>query len=1058
MSKRYNNYHRHDHYSNLRTPDVIVKPIDYIDRIKELGHTSYFTTNHGCSGSVFEAYELCQKNSLSCIYGMEMYYADDRHDKTERKNYHIIVIGLTKNAFYEINRISSEANQTGFYYHPRIDLELLLTLPKDEVVITTACIGGRLFKTEDYENEFVLPLKEYFGNNFMLEVQSHNHPSQVEWNEKVLWLSKKYGIPIIHGNDSHYIYPEQSKDRNDFLRGKGMNYGDEDSFILDYPDYDIILDRYAEQGVLTKEQSEEALNNTLVFDKAIDLEFTREKKIPNVHGDGDKNKQLKKIIANRWNVMKNNIDESKHVKYRDAILNEVDIVVKTDMADYFLLNEKIIDKAVNEYGAILSRTGRGSATSFIINNLLNFTEIDRVDAKVPLYPTRFMSVSRILESGQIPDIDFNFSSVEPVIQASKDILGEDNIYYMSAYGTMQESGAFRNLCRAKGLPPESYNDVAKNLENHINDVTWKDLIEDSKKFIGVIDSISPSPCSFIMLDKPISTNIGLIRVGNELCASIDGYTADSWGYLKNDYLTVDVWKIISETFKMVGKEIPSIKELDGLLNDKVWKLYEDGITKTINQVDSDFAIMLIKDYKPKSIEELSAFVASIRPGFASLLDNFIKRKPHSTEVKELDNLLEDSFHYLLYQESLMQMFVWCGIPEEQTYDVIKKIAKKKFDKNELEIFKQTLRKGFIKQANNDDKFDDIWQVVEDSVQYAFNASHSYSMAYDSAYGAYLKSHYPLEYYTVVLNHYNGSIKRTSEIANELGYFNIKLNDIKFGYSDANYNLDKDTNSIYKGISSIKYLNVKVADELYTLSQSNMYTSFIHLLKDVIMNTSTDARQLKILTSLNFFSEFGCNKKLLLFTKYFTLLNNKKQFSQSKLYNNKFDEISIEKDEKTIKKKIHLEMSQYKLLFENNSRQTEKMYVDLDIDVILQGIWESLNEEKLPLKEQLRTELEYLGYIEFKEPKASDNLYFISEYKLYKNPSNPYVELYNIKDGTYIRTKCNSTKDYDINPFKLNSVIRVNEWITKNKVKYINGKRHELDETHDLLKSWDVVQK
>ena len=403
LSKRYNNYHRHDHYSNLRTPDVIVKPIDYIDRIKELGHTSYFTTNHGCSGSVFEAYELCQKNSLSCIYGMEMYYADDRHDKTERKNYHIIVIGLTKNAFYEINRISSEANQTGFYYHPRIDLELLLSLPKDEVIITTACIGGRLFKTEGYENEFVLPLKEYFGNNFMLEVQSHNHPSQVEWNEKVLWLSEKYDIPIIHGNDSHYIYPEQSKDRNDFLRGKGMNYGDEDSFVLDYPDYDMILDRYAKQGVLTKEQSEDALNNTLVFDKASDLDFTREKKIPNVHGDGDKNVELRKIVVDKWKSMKGSKPKELQEEYKKAIIEEMNIIEKTDVADYFLLNEKIIDKSVNEYDAVLTRTGRGSAPSFIINHILGFTDIDRVKAKVPLYPTRFMSISRILESNQLPD-------------------------------------------------------------------------------------------------------------------------------------------------------------------------------------------------------------------------------------------------------------------------------------------------------------------------------------------------------------------------------------------------------------------------------------------------------------------------------------------------------------------------------------------------------------------------------------------------------------------------------------------------------------------------------
>jgi len=108
---RYNNYHRHDHYSNIRTPDVIVKPQDYINRIIELGHTTYFTTNHGCSGNIFEAYDLCKKQNIKCIYGMEMYYTDDRHIKdTTSKTYHLVVIGLTKNAYLHINRISSLEN------------------------------------------------------------------------------------------------------------------------------------------------------------------------------------------------------------------------------------------------------------------------------------------------------------------------------------------------------------------------------------------------------------------------------------------------------------------------------------------------------------------------------------------------------------------------------------------------------------------------------------------------------------------------------------------------------------------------------------------------------------------------------------------------------------------------------------------------------------------------------------------------------------------------------------------------------------------------------------
>ena len=291
-----------------------------------------------------------------------MYYSDDRLIKENRNNYHIVVIGLTKNAYYHINRISSEANKTGFYYHPRVDMELLLTLPPNETIITTACIGGRLFKSDDYIDKFVIPLKEYFGDNFMLEVQDHAHIKQAEWNERVLKLSEKLVIPIIHGCDSHYINVEDAQIRTKFLKGKGMNYGDEDDFVLDYPSAPTIIDRYKKQGVLNEEQITQALENTLIFDKAEDLAFTSDMKMPTIYPNQDKNKKLREIISKKWNIEKQHIDKSLHDKYKKEIYFETDIIEKTNMADYFLLNEKIIDKAINEYDGVLTRTGRGCFT------------------------------------------------------------------------------------------------------------------------------------------------------------------------------------------------------------------------------------------------------------------------------------------------------------------------------------------------------------------------------------------------------------------------------------------------------------------------------------------------------------------------------------------------------------------------------------------------------------------------------------------------------------------------------------------------------------------------
>lgn len=1048
--------------SNIRTPDVIIKPQDYINRAKELGHTTYFTTEHGCSGNVFEAYDLCSKNDLKCIFGMEMYYADDRHVKEGRKNYHIVVIGLTKNAYKHINRISSEANKTGFYYHPRVDMELLLTLPAEETIITTACIGSRLFKSEDYIDEFVLPLKNHFGDNFMLETQAHKHSSQAEWNRKVLLLSEEYNIPIIHGNDSHYIYPEDAELRSLFLKGKGMRYGDEDSFILDYPTYDIIVERYKDQGILSDAQIEESLNNTLIFDKAEDLKFNKEIKMPTIYKEKNKANVLKKIIAKKWKEESNNIPKERHTEYEKEIMFEMDIIEATGMSDYFLLNERIIDKAVNEYNAVLTRTGRGSGVSYYINKLLGFTDIDRIAAPVPLYPTRFMSKSRILETKSLPDVDFNFSEIEPAIRASKDLLGEDGVYYMIAYGTMQESGAFRNLCRAhkddlehskekdeegkiinndfnKKIDEEikmfnlQYNDVAKDLDSYRDDENWKDLIEISKNFIGVIDSVAPSPCSFLLLNDPISEEIGLIKVGDEVCCAIDGYTADQWKYLKDDFLTVSVWSIISKTFEMIKKPIPSIEELTLRLDKKVWDLYADGITSTMNQVDSDFATGLVKKYKPTSVSELCAFTASIRPGFASLLNTFINREEYSTGVKALDELLVDSKGMLLYQENIMQFLIWCGIEEDETYGILKKIAKKHFEEEELYKLKNKLSKGFEEKTGNKEGFDAAWEVIEDSVSYSFNASHSYSVAYDSLYGAYLKANYPLEYYTVVFNHYKNDIERTNKLVEELPYFGITLNPIKFGFSGAEYRFDRDTNSIYKGVESIKYLNEDVSNDLLEIGKDKTYNNLYTLFDDIHSKTGINSRQLDILIKLNYFDKYGKNKKILDFKDIFKEIYGKKQFSKAKV------------------SKLGLSHA----VFAKYSRQTEKTYMEIDVENILKELLIKIEDLPLSLKDQISTEIEYLNHIEFTEPKASEDFYIVADFRTFKNKNRPYITLYQLKTGKTKKTKVTDARFYASNKFKLLDTIQVKEFDKQFKNVMVNNKWTKSDEVEEVLTSWNV---
>ena len=575
----------------------------------------------------------------------------------------------------------------------------------------------------------------------------------------------------------------------------------------------------------------------------------------------------------------------------------------------------------------------------------------------------------------------NWADTKPPLQATKDILGEDNVYFMVAYKGLQDSSAFRLWCKAIGMEINEYNDVAKELEDYVNDKKWGKIIEDSKVFRGVIESVSPSPCSYLLLDKPISEEVGLIKVGDVVCCCLDGYNCDVYKFLKNDYLVVSVWGLISDTCKLANIPIPSIRELNQLLDKETFKMYELGLTCTLNQADSDFATGLIKKYKPNTVGNMSAFVASIRPGFASLLNNFIERKPYSTGVKELDEILTDSYHYLLYQESIMKFLVWLGIEESGTYDIIKKIAKKKFKTEELEELKGKLLKGWIKNVGKEQGFKETWQVIEDASRYSFNASHSLSVGLDSLYGAYLKSHYPLEYYTIAFNYYKDDIERTSKLTEELKYFKIKIETPKFGYAKGEYFFNKETNSIYKGVGCIKNLNSKVGDELYELGHGriNLYKDFADVLEDLKTKTTINSRQLDILIRIGYFEQYGKTQKLLKIVQLFDEIYKKKQFNKAKL------PFGIGED----------------LFAQYSATETKTLFKDVNKMGLIRHIADMIPNRDIPLQTRLNTEIEMMGYVQYKNPNLDKKYVLITDVN---TKYTPIVNTYSLGSGVSVKCK------------------------------------------------------
>lgn len=391
-------------YTNVRICDSCATMKEYARRAQDLGHGILSTCEHGWQGNYYEAFKIAHESNLKLVIGAEAYWVKDRFEK-DGSNCHIYIGAKNENGRQALNDALSEANLTGFYRQPRLDIPLILALPKDDVIVTSACIAGWRYDDAD---SIMCTLHDHFRNNFFLEVQYHNVLTQIELNKRILKLHEDHKIPLIMGCDSHFIYPNQKQNRDDFLASKGMVYEDEADWQLDYPDGDTAYSRFADQCVLSHQQIVDAIDNTNIF---LDVEeynsdiFSDDLKLPTLYPNltqDEKDEIYKKLVWDGWDKYKNGVDNSLWPKYESEINSEIQTVIDTHMADYFIIDYEVMKRG-KEKGGHLTKSGRGSGASFFTNTLLGFSDIDRISASVHMYPERFMSTTRILQSKGIPD-------------------------------------------------------------------------------------------------------------------------------------------------------------------------------------------------------------------------------------------------------------------------------------------------------------------------------------------------------------------------------------------------------------------------------------------------------------------------------------------------------------------------------------------------------------------------------------------------------------------------------------------------------------------------------
>ena len=1015
------NYHKHTSLSNRYMKDSPLLPIDYWNELKaRYGDKSciYTTVEHGWAGNYFKQYDDLEKfnkkngTNIRWIYGAEAYWVKDRHE-SDRSNCHIVLLARTDKGRKAINKILSIANKDGYYARPRIDLELIEQLPYDDVMITTACVA--FWNKYDDIGDIVRHLSESFPH-FYLEVQAHNTPAQKELNQRIIQISEALNVPIIAGCDSHVITESQMLDRDELLKSGNIHYEDEDGWYMDYPTYDVLFDRFKQQGVLTDDQIKAAINNTNVLFEFEDIKLDRSLKVPVIKDlrnktQEERNHIFEQILKDEWFLQKSDINKDKLQQYYQEIKHDIGEIEACNMADYFILSYMVMKRGQEKYGGILTPSGRGSAVSMYLNKLLRLTKVDKVNSPVLMYSERFLTKERVLDSHTPPDIDNNVSDRQPFIQAQRDLVGELGTYDLLALGTLKFKAAWKMYARAYNVEPDTANEVSKQIDRYETakkhaedgetvdihkyvDPKYQKLVDGCQKYLGIYDTAKGHPCATVAFDGDIEEEIGISLCKSEatgkevLVANIESGTIDAFGYLKQDYLIVDSIGLTYDIYKEAGIEPFTVNQLLEKIahDDATWQIYADGYTQCVNQCEQPKSTQKVMRYKPKNIAELTQFIAAIRPSFQSMYQTFEQRQHFDYGIKALDDLLQDEYcssSFILYQESLMKVLGFAGFPMSETYTIIKAISKKKdyIIKDAKPKFIKNFAQAILDTGETDDDnkahelADKVWTIIENSAAYGFNSAHAYCMAIDSVTIAYLKAHYPLEFYKCVLQRFTdkGEKDKVALIKQEMLKRGYKLKDIQFGDDNRSFNIDRDNNCIVQTMASIKDMPKSAPEALYELGKSgikNRATLYQALMDDPRINK----KAIEILFHLGYFNKFAQPNRLIAEYEIY-----QKYISAKVLTKSSFDDIMID------------------VIRPCCGKETEKQFREIDNRALITALIKQANIKPTTIVDRIKWQLEYLGYCTVNDHNSDPNDWLILDVKT-TGYGTVYVTGYNLCYG------------------------------------------------------------
>lgn len=882
---------------------------ELITQAKELGFEWVAVTEHGNLHSVIDAYKEGQKHEVKIIPGCEVYETTDMKWKSpESDRYHLLLLAKNNVGYHNLNKIVSEGHMRGFYGKMRVDLETLAHY-SEGIICTSACLASRLMrllvkgfcpccglgnnehkeectdntefepKWEEAKQE-VEKYKFVFGDDFYIELQSHDTYDQMIGNQRILQLAKETNTKWIFTFDSHMIDgSEKTMDihRKFIAIGRGQEVGEtysgcyqQDTETL----YQILGKQISTQDI----DRGITYTNELASQCNVQIELNQDL-MPHVNVPQQFENEtvyLKHLLKKGWQERNIHLlPKAVQHKYKKRLESEMEVLEYLGYQGYFLMLKEIIEgikKRKIPYGY-----SRGSGGNCLALYVLGVTEIDSIRWNLDF--SRFANKGR---KGSSADYDLDISKRDrwKVLEMAEEMFGAENVAHLCTFNSFSPKVAIRDLGKifheegTYDIPYKIRDKISKlipkdmriedALNNSIDLQKWKEkyplLFEYAEKLQFKPKSVGCHASAIIIASYPLTNFSALMRnKDNRAMLHLEMGNAEDIGLVKMDFLGLNSLDTVADTLQMVGLTWKDIDLATLDLNDQnvFQEIYAKGNTLGIFQMESYVAQNLFKDIKPDNIEDVFAVNAMNRPAILSvgMHNEYIKNKHNPHEIQylheDLKLIFERTYGVMLYQEQALEVFGVAGFPEDQRDTARRAIGKKK-----EEVMKALLNdftNGLKKRGWSKKQIEAMWHLIYSQSSYSFNLGHACSYALLSYVTAWLKYYYPTEFMCALLISEIGDYEKTSKYIDECRRMEIEVLPPHINYSDSYYTLGNKPKQILFGLESVKGVGEKATEII--LQERNEHGHFKSL-KDFLERCHVDSTTV---ISLIKAGAFGQNK-------------------------------------------------------------------------------------------------------------------------------------------------------------------------------------------------------